>query len=144
MGFMEKTEIILAYGHRNIQATHESTLEITKEAELSKRGDCIIAISADKAIVDLGFEFKENLRKENAKIAILIEAGEASDLVNASGSSRLILTHPTDIVVRESSYICNRTLAIRADKAACDLSRKLVEKLRNPEQRVRITLTVTI
>jgi hypothetical protein len=144
MGFMEKTEIILAYGHRNIQATHRSTLEITKEAELSKRGDCIIAVSADKAIADLGFEFKKNLRKEKAKIAILIEAGRAADLVNASGSSRLILTHPTDIVVRESSYICNRTLAIRADKAACDLSRKLVERLRNPEQTVKITLTVTV
>jgi hypothetical protein len=141
---MEKAEIILAYGHRNIQATHESTLEITKEAKLSKRGDCIIAVSADKAMADLGFEFKKNLCRQKAKIAILIEAGEAADLVNASGSSRLILTHPTDIVVRESSYICNRTLAIRADKAACDLSRKLVEKLRNPEQRVKITLTVTV
>jgi hypothetical protein len=144
MGFMEKTEVILAYGHRNIQATHKSTLEITREAELSRRGDCIITVSADRAVADLGFEFKKNLCREKAKIAILIEAGEAADLVNASGSSRLILTHPTDIVVRESSYICDRTLAIRADKAACDLSRKLVERLRNPEQRVKITLTVTV
>jgi hypothetical protein len=44
--------------------------------------------------------------------------------------------------VRKSDYICGRTLAIRADKAAKDLSRKLVEELRNPSQRVRITLTV--
>ena len=141
---MEITEIIFAYGHRNIRATHESTLEITKEAELSKRGDCIIAVSANKAINDLHSEFKENLRKENARITILIEVGDAAEVVNAFGSSRLILAHRTDMVVRKSNYICNRTLAIQADKAACDLSRKLVEKLKNPKQRVKITLTVKV
>ena len=43
------------------------------------------------------------------------------------------MSHPTDMVVRKSGYICGRTLAINADKAACDLSRALVEKLKNPE-----------
>jgi hypothetical protein len=141
---MEMTEIILASGHNNIQATHKSTLEITKEAELSKRGDCIVAVSADKAIRDLGSEFKENLRKENAKITILIEAGDIVEVVNAFGSARLILTHPTDMVVRKSNYICSRTLAIRADKAACDLSKKLVERLKNSKQKATITIAVKV
>jgi len=141
---MEITEIILAYGHKNIQATHKLTLEITKEAKLSKRGDCIIAVSADKAMADLSSEFKENLRKEDAKITMLIEAGEAADVVNAFGSPQLILTHPTDMVLRKSNYLCSRTLAVQADKAACDLSRKLVEKLKNPNQEVKITLTVKV
>ncbi|MGC9345199.1 MAG: DUF371 domain-containing protein [Candidatus Bathyarchaeales archaeon] len=141
---MKITEIIIAYGHKNIQATHKSTLEITKEAKLSKKGDCIIAVSADKAVADLSLEFKENLRRENAKMIVLIEAGEVVEVVNAFGKPRLILTHPKDIVVRKSDYVCSRTLAIRADKAACDLSRKLVEKLRNPKQKVKITLTVKV
>ena len=141
---MTTTETILAYGHKNIQATHKSTLEITKETKLSKRGDCIIAVSADKTMRDLGSEFKENLRNKNAKITMIIETGDIVEVVNALGSSRLILTHPTDMVVRESNYICNRTLAIQADKAACDLSRKLAEKLRNPKQKVKITLTVNV
>lgn len=141
---MEITEIILAYGHKNIQATHKSTLEITKKAQLSKRGDCIIAVSANKAITNLSLELKENLQKQNAKITMLIEAGEVVEVVDALGSPRLILTHPTDMVVRKSSYICSRTLVIQADKAACDLSRKLVEKLRNPKQKVKITLTIKI
>jgi len=141
---MEITETILAYGHKNIQATHKSTLEITKETELSKKGDCIIAVSADKPLRDLNPEFKESLRKENAKVTILIEVGKFADIINAFGSPQLILTHPRDIVVRKSNYICNRTLAVRADKAACDLSRKLTEKLKNPEQKVKITLTVKI
>jgi hypothetical protein len=141
---MEVTEIILGYGHENIQATHKTTFEITKEAQLSRRGDCIIAVSANKTMTDFSSEFKENLRKEKAKIMILIEAGDAAEVVNAFGSLRLILTHRTDMVVRKSNYICNRTLAIQADKAACDLSRKLTEKLRNPKQKVKITLTLRV
>jgi len=141
---MEITEALLAYGHKNIQATHKSTLEITKEPRLLRRGDCIIAVSVDKTLSDLSPEFKVNLSKENAKITILIEAGEVADVVNAFGSPRLILTHLTDIVVRKSNYICSRTLAIQADKAACDLSRKLAEKLKKPNQKVKITLTVKV
>jgi len=144
MHSMETTEIIFAHGHRNIQATHETTLEITKENELSKKGDCIIAVSADKAVADLSLEFRESLRKENAKMTMLIEAGGIVEVVNAFGSPRLILAHPTDIVVRKSSYVCSRTLAIKADKAAWGLSRKLVERLRDPKQKVRITLTVEV
>ncbi|MGC8895602.1 MAG: DUF371 domain-containing protein [Candidatus Bathyarchaeia archaeon] len=141
---MEIKEVILAYGHKNIQAINPSTLEITREDTLTRRGDCIIAVSADKALADLNVDFKDSLRKENARISLLIETGEIVEVVNAFGSPKLILTHPTDIVVRKSSYICSRTLAIQADKAAIDLSRKLVEKLKNPEQKVKITLTVKV
>jgi len=141
---MTAIEIIFAYGHKNILAKHKSTLEITKEAELSKRGDCIIAVSADKAMTDLNPEFKENLRREKAKMIMLIEAGDVVEVVNASGNPRLILTHHKDIVVRKTDYVCSRTLAIQADKAACDLSRQLAEKLKNPTQKVKITLTVKV
>jgi hypothetical protein len=139
---MKITETIFAYGHRNIQATHKSTLEITKEKQLSKKGECIIAVSADKGTADLSPEFKESLRKKNAKMTVLVEAGGIVEVVNAFGSRRLILTHSTDIVVRKSSYVCSRTLAIQADKSAGDLPRKLVEKLKNPKQKVKITLIV--
>ena len=139
---MQLTELIVAYGHRNVKATHKSTFEITKDKELSVRGDCIVAVSADKGLYDLKPEFKELLRREDAKLTILIDAGGITEIVKASGSPRLILSHPTDIVVRKSDYICHRTLAVKADKAAYDLSRALVEKLKNPEQVVKITLTV--
>jgi len=141
---MEVKEIIWAYGHENIQATHKTTLEITKEKHLSKMGNCIIAVSADKALADLSSKFKQCLRVEKAKLVVLIEAGGMVETVNAVGSPKSILSHPTDIVIRRSGYICNRTLGIHADKAACDLSRSLAEKLRNPAQPVKLTLTVKI
>jgi hypothetical protein len=141
---MKITEVILAYGHKNILATHRTTLAITKNGQLSKRGDCIIAVSANKAVEDLSHRFKQALRRDVAKITILIEANEIAETVNASGNPQLTLTHPIDVVVRKSSYVCSRTLAIQADKAACDLSRKLIERLRNLNQKVKITLTVKI
>jgi len=72
---------------------------------------------------------------------ITIEAGGEVETVNALGSPQLMFTHPTDLVVRKSDYVCGRTLAIKADKAARDLSRRLVEKLRNPNQKVKIIIT---
>ena len=35
---MEVSEVILAHGHENVQATHRTTLEITKAPHLSKGG----------------------------------------------------------------------------------------------------------
>jgi hypothetical protein len=137
-------EVIFGFGHENMMATHKTTLEFTKDTHLSKKGDCIVAVAAGKALADLSAEFKEKLRKPHAKLVILIEAGGVIEQVNAHGSPQLILTHPTDMVVRKSDYVCSRTLAVHADKAAQDLSKALVEKLKNPEQKVKITLEVHV
>jgi len=134
--------VFFAHGHENIQATHETTFEITKETTLTTRGDCIIAMEATKGAADLPLEFKEAARKKGAQITITIEAGELREIVRTRGSPRLLFTHPTDLVVRKTDYVCGRTLAIKADKAASDLSRKLVEKIQDPSQRIGITLTV--
>jgi hypothetical protein len=139
---LEKEEVIRAYGHENILATNRATLEITKEEHLTRKGDCIVAVSADKGLNNLSAEFKEAMRKDGAKLTISIEAGGITDIVNALGNSTLVLNHPTDMVVRRSSFTCTRTLAIHADKAARDLSRELVNKFKNPQQQIRITLTV--
>lgn len=136
----EVREVIVGYGHRNIQATHKTTLEFTKDTHLTKRGNCIVAVAANRALADLSAKFKETLRKTNAKLTITIEVDGITEQINAQGSPSLILTHPSDLVVRKSDYVCNRTLAVHADKAACDLSRELIEKLKNPQQKVKITL----
>lgn len=141
---VELKEVILARGHENILATHKSTIEITKEAHLSESGNCIIAVSANKALSELSTRFKKNLLTDQAGLTISVEAGGFTETLSACGSPRLVLTHPTDIVVRKSGYVCSRTLAIHADKSACDLARNLVKKLRNSKQDVRITLTMKI
>lgn len=133
-------EEVIASGHENIKATHLTTLEITKEERLSRRGDCILAVGANKSLSDLSDEFKEFLRKPNAKLTLTIEVDGITERISAHGSPNLILTHPFEMVIRKSSYVDNRTLAVNADKAAHDLSRELVEKLQKPKQKARITL----
>jgi len=64
------------------------------------------------------------------------------DKIIAEGSPNLPLTNSKDIVIRKSDYICNRTLAINANKAACDLSSNLVEKLKDPKKIVKIILLI--
>jgi len=136
------TVVVSARGHENVKATHKTTFEITKESTLTKQGDCIIAVKAIRAAFDLPPEFKNAARREGARITITIEVGELKEVVYAEGSPQLIFTHPTDLVVRKSNYVCSRTLAVRADKAASDLSRKLVAMLKDPNQEVTVTLTV--
>jgi len=136
------TVVFFAHGHKNVQATHKTTFEVTKEKTLTNQGDCIVAVESTRAAADLPVEFKEAARKEGARITITIEANELKEIVNAKGSSQLQFTHTTDLVVRKSSYVCGRTLAIRADKAAIDFSRRLVEKLNDPNQEIKVTLAV--
>jgi len=138
---MKATEFISAHGHRNVQLTNKTTFEITKENHLTKRGDCIIAVGATKGAIDLNQKFKAVACSQDARITIKIEANGEKETVTAWGNPKLLFTHPTDLVIRKSDYVCGRTLAIRADKAACDLSRRLIEKLQNPDQKVKITLT---
>ncbi len=139
---MEFIETIHAYGHPNILATHPTTFEVTKDEHVTRRGNCIIAALADRSPVDLGREFKEAILIENAKVTISIKADDIVEIVHAFGSSKLILSHPTEMVVRKSNYFSNRTIAVRSDKAACDLSRSLVKKLQSCKQKVEITINV--
>jgi hypothetical protein len=141
MRIFEKIE---AWGHPNVSANNRTTFEVTKEDRLTRRGDCIIAINASKGARDLNDEFKQFARQGNAKITLIIEAGQYREMANGRGDLRLTLSHPTDLVVRKSSYICDRTLMIEADKAAIDFSRDLVKKFQEPSQKVIITLIVEV
>lgn len=134
-------EIIRCRGHENVRATHRSTLEFTKEDYLTPRGDCILCIEADKGINDLSDEFKAALRA-GKRLLIRIKVGDLVDEVLAEGSPGLILDHDFSMVVRKSGYIDARTLAIRANKAARDIDRKIVELLKSPERTAEIELII--
>ncbi|MDK2789801.1 MAG: uncharacterized protein PWP15_308 [Methanothermococcus sp.] len=124
---------IYAKGHPNVQSTHKTTLEITKEDYLTPTGDCIIGICADKSMIDFSEEFKNELRKSD-KIIVEIIVGDLKETIIGKGHKDLILNHPTDIVIRKSNFICPRTLMIEADKSAKDLNREIVERLKNGDE----------
>ncbi|RLI12568.1 DUF371 domain-containing protein, partial [Candidatus Bathyarchaeota archaeon] len=117
-------EVIRARGHPNVRAEHPTTLEVTKEEELTPRGDCIIAVGADKGARDLSENFKRLVRTPGAVVLMAIEVPSAGlrEVVRGFGHPGMTLEHTRDIVVRRSDFVCGRTVAIRADKAARDLS----------------------
>lgn len=135
-------EVVHAWGHPNIQATHPTTIMLTKERMVTARGDCIVAVDADKSVADLSPEFKHALKQPNAKLTIQLEVDGQVGIINAYGSPELTLSHPNDLVIRKSEFTSDRTLAVKADKSSGDLSRAVVEKLKNPKQQVTLTLTV--
>ncbi|MCK5625331.1 DUF371 domain-containing protein [Candidatus Bathyarchaeota archaeon] len=137
-------EILEAWGHRNILAENKATFEITKEIHLSKKGDCIAAIRASKGACDLSEEFKSLARRENARITVIFQVDNNREVAIGRGSPQLTFKHPTDLVARKSSYICGRTLMIKTNKTAADLSRHLIENLKKENQKMKVTLIVDI
>ncbi len=134
-------EEIQAFGHYLILAKHKTTIEVTRENFLTKRGDCIIGIKANKSCFDLSEKTKKFLR-EGKKIKFVFQVDDIADEVIAYGSKDLLLQNQTSFVIRKSSFIDDRTIAINADKASCDLKRDLVEALKNPNAKLLIRLMV--
>ncbi len=128
---------IVARGHPNIRATHRTTLEVTKEEELTPRGDCIIGVKADKSVKDLDEGLKEWLKSgKPVLIEIVLPDYDLRDSLIAYGSPKLTLRHETDVVIRKSDFVCDRTLAIRSSKSARDIDREIVEMLKDEKTEV--------
>ncbi len=123
-------ERIQAFGHPNVSATHKSTLEVTKEPDLTREGDCIIAIAADKAARDLSEDMKNLLQGSQTRITLTIKSANFTNVIHGTGSPKLTLEDPVSMVFRKSTYISERTAMISCDKAASDLDRNLVNLLR--------------
>lgn len=128
-------ESIEFYGHPNVRSMHEKTIEITKHEHLTTRGDCIIGVRASKGCSDLSEDLKSFLKSEKSKVKFEIEVGNEKFEFFARGSPFLSFEDDHEIVIRMSDYASPRTLAVDADKAACDLPRSMVQRLKNSNTR---------
>ena len=124
-------EEILAYGHPNITAKHRSTMQLTKETDISVRADCIIGVRANKSVYDMSDPLKTHLL-EGGEVEISLTVNGLSFSLRARGDSRLVFSNKLDSVIRRSNYIDDRTLAVEATAAAKDIPRDLVKELRDP------------
>lgn len=123
-------QLIHARGHPEVRSTHPTTIEITTEGFLTTKGDCIIAVSAGCGCAGLHENMKEAL-KAGKRIQITISCGGETDIITGRGHKDLTFTNPVSIVIRKSEFVCPRTLCISANKAAKDLKRDLVDKLKS-------------
>lgn len=138
---MHAEEIVFAKGHINVCAKHKSTFEITKEEHLSPKGDCIIAVASTKGCADLSGDFKKILASDNAVLKTKIVCGSFEFEITSRGSSKMTLTHQTDMVWRTSNFVCPRTVGILSDSASKDIPREIVDLLCKGEE-LKVILTV--
>ncbi len=137
----EPVDIVRAKGHPEVTATHPTTLMITKDEEIGPRADCVLAVGADKSVAGLRDTTKRAIRSGH-QIEVTIEAGGLKEVIRGRGHGDLTLSDTTDIVIRKSTFICGRTLMIRADKAAIDLRQGFVERLRDAKAKVLVTIKI--
>lgn len=135
-------ELVLARGHENITSLHYNTLEVTKDPSITRRADCIVGVGADKGLSDLSEEFKTAARVEGVKIEVRLRADGIEDRILGEGHPALTFANPREMVVRRSSFVCPRTLMIKADKSSLELDRGLVELLRDRRRELRVEIRV--
>lgn len=131
--------VFLARGHPKITAKHRTTFMITKDKTVSSRGDCIIAVRADRSAAELDSDLKRLVRS-GGPLLLTLRYGNLVEKVRAWGHPSLTLTDTHDMVVRKSRFICGRTLAIGANKAASDFSREFVSALSDPRTKLEMKI----
>jgi hypothetical protein len=135
-------EEITFYGHKNILSLHPRTIEVTKDPNLTKNGDCIIGVSANKACDDLNISVKKKLRTKDTIIKMKIIVDQDEFELTGIGNTDLSISHKHDIVLRKSNYADSRTLAISCDKSAIDIPRDLVNLLTVSDARGILRITI--
>ena len=138
---LKVVERIHAWGHENILCTHNSTIEITKDKSLTKKGDCIIGVNASKACNDLTLELKNQI-KSGKKIKVILKVDDIQDYFYGFGNQALPLLNRNDMVFRKSKFICNKTILINCSKSSVELNRDLTRTLSNPKTKLLIIFEV--
>ena len=117
------------FGHENIRAKHESTIEFTRDAELTRRGTCIIGVKAD-------YDLSE-VKRLSGKIKITVQVGEIEDKFYAIINPDFGDEH--EIVFRKSRFNSPRTLGFRLNKGAKALRRDIVMRIKDPQTVMKVT-----
>lgn len=72
---------------------------------------------------------------------MVLRVGSLRFTVEGRGTRGLTFSHPTDLVVRKSGFVSDRTLMVHADGAAIDIPRELVRSLQDPGTRLTIEVS---
>ena len=134
-------DTITAKGHQLIRCTHTTTIELTKDTYLTKKGTCILGIEASKACCDLNPLLKKKIT-DGEKITVIIKTGDTIESFYGFGHKDLTLRDKKDMVFRKSDFICDRTILIKCSKSSSELNRNIIKKLTNSKERFSIIFKV--
>ena len=143
------------YGHENVTAKHKTTLEFTKDEELSLEGDCIVGVKADFSFDSLK-KFINKTPNQHKKITITIKTIKKDEnnnnkIKNKDKIKKLIeekitaeinpeFNSDNEIVIRKTNFLSERTFAIKADKSSSELNRNLIDFLKDKTNKVMVVL----
>ncbi len=125
MGSLE----IRAFGHPNVTARHRTTMELTREREITRRADCVVGVRASHGAASLPTWLRRHLLS-GGWISLTLSVGGMDFTFYARGDGRLTLRSEDEIVVRRSLYVDDRTVAVEATASAADVPRPMVRALR--------------
>jgi uncharacterized protein len=133
---------VIFYGHPNVRSLHSKSIEITRDAYLTPKGDCIIGIKANKACTDLEESIRRGLKSNSAIVKIEVIVEDQTFIIKGRGDYRLSMSNPHDIVMRRTNFACPRTMSVLCDKASSDMPRELVGLLQHHEQKGILRITI--
>ncbi len=120
-----------AKGHPAIKASHKTTMEFTKEKEVSETGDCITGVEAD---FDAGAV--QELCRTGELVRVEITANGVVETFTAELNPGF--SDNNELVIRMGEFASERTFAVRAEKSAKYLSGKLKKELKKPETVIKV------
>ena len=126
-----------AWGHQNIIGTHKTTLEFTKDGQLSLQGDCILGINADFDLAEIKKFIKNS---KTGKIAIIIEASGKKIKEEITAELNSNFSSERELVIRKTDFISERTFAVKSSKSSCELGRELIEFLKGKKNKICVVI----
>ena len=117
-------------GHHGISATHDKTLEFTRDERITRRATCVLGVASnhdDEALLTL-----------RGDVEVTVAAGDLTDRFTATISPFFL--GDDSLVIRRGPALRARTFASDASKGSLDIDRDLVAQLADPD----VELTVTI
>lgn len=116
------------HGHPAIRATHEKTLELAVDTDITGRATCVVAVGVRP----------EPPRALAGRVRITIAAAGESFALEADANSSWDPSGTA--VIRRSPLRLPGTFATNASAASSELPRALVEALRTPQATVQVTV----
>jgi 16S rRNA (cytidine1402-2'-O)-methyltransferase len=119
------------HGHPNVTATHTKTVEITRDAEISRRATCVLGVGSDHD--------DHALLALRGRADVVLECDGARDEFTATISPFFL--GDGSLVFRRGAGLRADTIAFDATKTAATIDRDLAARLADSAARLRVTIT---
>src|SRR5438552_3705770 len=117
-------------GHPNVTATHNKTLELTRDADISRRATCVLGVASDhddRALLAL-----------RGRVDVELECDGARDEFAATMSPFFL--GDESLVFRRGAGLRGSTVAFDATKTAATIDRELAARLGASKAKLRVTI----